>query len=520
LTTPLQHIGQVFRNRLVISPAEEADRSSRVAYTPSSTNAVDIVVDAFGHVEIDHIVHAGYVETPSRDIRRHQHVRLALFEISQRFLTLVLFPVSVYACRLETVVQQFHRHNIRHSLARDENQYFRNLVATFSDTLHNILVGTAQDTDNFKNEIFTQKLTRQRLHFDRKRSGKHGRDELADRKRARYLADRRLEAHVQHSVSFVENEKSAEVQRHLLHLHELDQTARGRDHDVTPSPQFAQLVLDAHAAVSHGTPKPCIDQQAPAHAEHLLGQFSSRNHHGRLGGYFPRDTFALFKKRNDRQQKGSGFAGARLRTDHQISALQKYWNRVTRTSLKPNSWNEFFGAGQLTPFVSTSTSICFSKLIPFEIPFVSEIISSTSKSTTTTTSSTSRISESTTSPTSIISETATSSTSIISETATSSTSIISETATSSTSIISETATSATFIISETATFAISRISETATSSTSRTSESTTSSASRTSESTTSSSTSRTSESTISSSTSRTSESTTSSSKKITIIIFK
>ncbi|KRY09154.1 hypothetical protein T12_289 [Trichinella patagoniensis] len=203
------------------------------------------------------------------------------------------------------------------------------LVFRQSDTLHNILVGTAQDTDNFKNEIFTQKLTRQRLHFDRKRSGKHGRDELADRKRARYLADRRLEAHVQHSVSFVENEKSTEVQRHLLHLHELDETARGRDHDVTPSPQFAQLVLDAHAAVSHGTPKPCIDQQAPAHAEHLLGQFSSRNHHGRLGGYFPRHTFALFKKRNDRQQKGSGFAGARLRADHQISALQKYWNRVT-----------------------------------------------------------------------------------------------------------------------------------------------------------------------------------------------
>ncbi|KRZ66913.1 hypothetical protein T10_11611 [Trichinella papuae] len=40
---------------------------------------------------------------------------------------------------------------------------------------------------------------------------------------------------------------------------------------------------------------------------------------------------------------------------------------LIKTSLKPNSWNEFLGAGQLTPLVSTSTSICFSKLIPFEI---------------------------------------------------------------------------------------------------------------------------------------------------------
>ncbi|KRZ11063.1 hypothetical protein T11_17583 [Trichinella zimbabwensis] len=40
---------------------------------------------------------------------------------------------------------------------------------------------------------------------------------------------------------------------------------------------------------------------------------------------------------------------------------------LIRTSLKPNSWNEFLGAGQLTPLVSTSTSICFSKLIPFEM---------------------------------------------------------------------------------------------------------------------------------------------------------
>ncbi|KRZ66904.1 hypothetical protein T10_5268 [Trichinella papuae] len=117
LSTSLQHINQIFRNSLVVSPTKEADRSSRVAYTTCPTYAMHIIVHAFGHVEIDHIVNAGYVQTTSRYIRRHHHIRFALFEISQRLLTLILLPIAMYACRLEAVVQQLHRHNICHSFA-------------------------------------------------------------------------------------------------------------------------------------------------------------------------------------------------------------------------------------------------------------------------------------------------------------------------------------------------------------------------------------------------------------------
>ncbi|KRZ36756.1 IgA FC receptor [Trichinella pseudospiralis] len=179
-------------------------------------------------------------------------------------------------------------------------------------------------------------------------------------------------------MSNIRSASSKIKNRQKLKFHKLNKATGRRHQDVTPSPEFVKLIVYADAAVSNGTPKASIGQQAPAHAEHLQRQLSCWNHHRRLGCYFPRYyTIALFKKRDDRQQKGSRFARACLCTDHQISALQKDRNAVTlhkgrnrhlqSTSLKPNSWNEFLGSGQLTPLVSTSTSICFSKLTPFEM---------------------------------------------------------------------------------------------------------------------------------------------------------
>ena len=93
------------------------------------------------------------------------------------------------------------------------------------------------------------------------------------------LVDRGREAHVQHTIGFIENEHLEGVARDMAALDVVDQPARGGDHHVDAVGEGARLRLHAHPAVdsSEGEIK-----MLPVHLgvlQHLLRQLARRHEH-------------------------------------------------------------------------------------------------------------------------------------------------------------------------------------------------------------------------------------------------
>ncbi|MNZ56308.1 hypothetical protein D3C78_742530 [compost metagenome] len=139
------------------------------------------------------------------------------------------------------------------------------------------------------------------------------------------LADLRDEAHVEHTVGFVEHHHLDHVQVHLATLVEVQQTAGGGDQDVAEARfEGAQLLVEVHAADEAHHVQPGVLGQAHGVLGDLHHQLAGRrdDQRARLA------HVALFRRRglqqlgDDRDEERGGLAGAGLGAADGVLALE------------------------------------------------------------------------------------------------------------------------------------------------------------------------------------------------------
>ena len=311
--------------------------------TARAANAMDIIHRIFRNIEVDNIVHVGDVDAARQHIGGNQHVNFTRAERMERTLALALRAVSVdnrtadiglhqtatacigtmlgagehdnalRACLLQDLSQQsilrFQGNGQRILLYRIGSGGYRgNLDA--SGALHQIGNGA-----NF----FLVERGREQQGLARFGGGTHN------------GADGRQEAHVEHTVGFVEHQSFHLVERTGALLHQIDQAARGGDKDVTAPLQRIALRVVAQATHNGNGRMLGVLGNSAAHLFNLLGKLAGRRYHQQVRAAPQAFTMgtALFAMRqviHRGQEERCGFAGTRLGGSQNIAAFQHFGN--------------------------------------------------------------------------------------------------------------------------------------------------------------------------------------------------
>ena len=125
------------------------------------------------------------------------------------------------------------------------------------------------------------------------------------------------EAHVEHSVGFIQDQVFGFAQSAMALAQVVQQPARGGDDDINAALERIDLAAIAHAAKHDHGAQPGEAGEIADGGFDLGGQFA-----GRFQDQEARSRGMLAKLGEDRQCEGGGLAGARLRTANDIPAFQ------------------------------------------------------------------------------------------------------------------------------------------------------------------------------------------------------
>lgn len=180
------------------------------------------------------------------------------FEVSQSFFTLRLLAVAMNWCSWMFRLREERSQEIGGFLRFNEHhsadwifcvQQFHQLgpfgeLAHLVNRLFDILASAADDT-NREEDVLVQVLTGQALDFLGESGWEHERLAFASRWHrwnAHDFLDDRCEAHVKHSISFVENEILQVFECHIRFFAEVLETAWCGDQNVTSSLKFVEKI--------------------------------------------------------------------------------------------------------------------------------------------------------------------------------------------------------------------------------------------------------------------------------------
>mmetsp|Transcript_110009 Transcript_110009/g.350887 ORF Transcript_110009/g.350887 Transcript_110009/m.350887 type:complete len:537 (+) Transcript_110009:384-1994(+) len=317
---------------LGLAVQEQQQSAPGLAAARRAAHAVDVVLDLRGEVVVDDVLDVLHVKPTGRDVGRHQDRRLALLELLEHPVALLLLLVAVDAERGEAVEPHLARELVAAALGLAEDEDLgavhhlleqplqaAPLVVLLHD-LHVLPDGVrrpqVQGADVDVHGVLPADVSREPLHLPRPRGAPHQRLPVRADLRGD-LPHLRLEAHVQHAVRLVEHEVGHALQVGVAALQEVDEAARGRDDHLDPVPEVAALLGAGHAAVGAGV----LDLGAPAEAVGLLldldGQLAGRRHHEHNGPVAAREVGLRVDVHDGGQKEGERLAGARLRdADH------------------------------------------------------------------------------------------------------------------------------------------------------------------------------------------------------------
>ena len=136
------------------------------------------------------------------------------------------------------------------------------------------------------------------------------------------------EAHVEHAVGFVDDERGAFVEAHLFLAHQIEQAARCGDENIDAVAHRFDLLALAHAAKDDGVAQMQMAAIGFQTVTDLHGQFARRREDERAHAVRARDGAVLRKALQQRQSEGGGLAGSGLRQAQHIAAFQDRRNRL------------------------------------------------------------------------------------------------------------------------------------------------------------------------------------------------
>ena len=340
----VEYVVEVARN-IAILVVEERDGLTGVAGAARAADAMHVLVDVGGQVEVDDELDVGDVETARRHRRGDQDGPAGAAEGAQRLLALRLALVAVYADGRIVLVLQVALELVGAALRlhKDERQRVR-IGAQQVDEKRALLVlldplealrdhhGRAAHASHRQEDVVVEEVARQHLYL----LGKGGREHhgltqadaghVASLDNVAYL---RLEAHVEHAVGLVQHQVGDVLEADLAALVQVDEAA-GRGHQyVAAHVQVAHLVLDVGAAVDDArTDARPIGELARLLVD-LERELAGGREHERLGQellalvdeHVVGDVALAEDQIEDGHEEGGRLARARLSARHQVAAV-------------------------------------------------------------------------------------------------------------------------------------------------------------------------------------------------------
>mmetsp|Transcript_6968 Transcript_6968/g.42648 ORF Transcript_6968/g.42648 Transcript_6968/m.42648 type:complete len:352 (-) Transcript_6968:1182-2237(-) len=255
-----QHLLQVVIDVFVV-PGDQRDCRAFLPCPSCPSNPVRVLFDGRRHVVIDHKTHIGDVDTAPRDVGRHQHIKLLATEAIQACLALVLSLSSVQNCGCVALPFQHLGHHVACALdvcKHDRLSPFREfqgfkqearliVLLAHLDNLRDIVGYTTRATDGDRDRM-PQVRSCDPLHRGWHGGTEHQRGAIRlvllqrlvfvlwlEVRGGHYIQDRIhlwFEAHVDHSVCFIQHHKIALVEDCIATIQAIHHAPWRGDHDL------------------------------------------------------------------------------------------------------------------------------------------------------------------------------------------------------------------------------------------------------------------------------------------------
>jgi hypothetical protein len=288
----LEQFDQVSTDAAVTSVVESG-RDTSVTGSTSSTDSMGVFGNVGRQVVQDDVLDVGNVQTSGGDGSSDQDGCSTGLELLQSPFSFSLGSVTVNGGSVQASVTQKVTKGVGHSLGfhkdqgqsiglgADDIQQEGSLVIVFDklDSLGNVLGGRTDSTDG-QEDIVLQEVSRQHLNFSGESGGEHecltvlntGHVLTFDN-----LSDLRFEAHVQHSISFIEDQVLDVGQRDLATVDQIDQSTGSGGQKVATSFDRSDLSTNVGTTVSDGGPDPRSVSKLSSFLVDLRHQFSGRS---------------------------------------------------------------------------------------------------------------------------------------------------------------------------------------------------------------------------------------------------
>mmetsp|Transcript_58621 Transcript_58621/g.154989 ORF Transcript_58621/g.154989 Transcript_58621/m.154989 type:complete len:533 (-) Transcript_58621:817-2415(-) len=336
---------------------EHRSRDPCLARAPCAADAVRVVLDVLGAVEVDHVLHPADVDAAPCDVCADEDVGHAVLEVVERLLAGLLGAPGVQHRRLEALLGEVAVERVRH-LARVDEHHDGRLLAPEHVEEPVLLLRLGAEAEVLRHGVGRlprlahrhvdgppQVLARDALHGRRHGGREH--EGLAELEvgvaglgvllvglhgprghRIQDLLHLGLEAHVDHAVGLVQHDVVALVEDAEAALEGVDEAARGGDDDLDALADGEALLLDAlDAAAADEREAPHAHVLAEGHrlVVDLVGQLARGGQHQRLGalaGVLGGDFGLLGDVDEHGQHEGGGLARARLRDAHHVAVVE------------------------------------------------------------------------------------------------------------------------------------------------------------------------------------------------------
>jgi hypothetical protein len=253
----LEKVNQLPDNTAVAA-VEERSGDTSVTRTTGTTNAVNVVINIGGEIIVNDVGDVWNIKTTSSDSSSNQNRATSGAEHLQSTLTFTLGAVTVDSSCREALVQQEVGQSIRHTLGlhEDESETARAMsvkdikkdgtlvvVLDILNFLSDVLRGRA-DTTNREENVILQEVPGKHLNIARESGREHQSLAVIDARHVFALYDAanlRLETHVQHTISLIENQVLDVNQRDAATLDQVNQTTRGSDKEIAATLDLTEL---------------------------------------------------------------------------------------------------------------------------------------------------------------------------------------------------------------------------------------------------------------------------------------
>ena len=314
-----------------LARGDEEDRLAAAARAAGAADAVDVGLGVVRDVEVQHVADAVDVQAAGGDIGGDQDVQLAVLELIDGALALVLRDVAVDGGRGETAGAQLLGDLLGLVLGAHEDDHGLEL-GDLEDAGDRVQLVAVRDVDVALRDVgggtglgLDRDLARlvEVLLGDLADAVGHRRGEQRDLLVVRGVLedalDILLEAHVEHLVGLIEDEEAqlGDVQGALGQV--VDDSTRGAHDDLGAAAQARELNAVGLAAVDrqHLDPAEVIGEGLEG-VGHLERELAGGGQHERLGG-----ALLGVDAGEDRQRERGRLAGAGLREADDVVALHQ-----------------------------------------------------------------------------------------------------------------------------------------------------------------------------------------------------